>query len=494
MLKVAAETFAVMPRPGDEGQSLLRAKATAVFGPIKTTIFLIHGDQTSSCLITTHFMIEQGAVSNLIRRRVAHALDLSPDRVVVFSSHNHNDVTLTKEPICYGIPDPAAEVSEDNLTTAGGELLQSLLRAAEKIKDHCVPVQIAWAVGHERRITYNRKGRRADGSTYFMREEDRRRLGEDFCGDIDDDAPVVGFIGLDGTPICFLVQFTGHPATDYHPENPVVHGDFPQVACDDLSEAFGGVPVGFLQGCAGDSNSKGLLYLKPAEEKLQDMVRYGHYLGETYTQTAMELRPSVSDNLAILWRRVRLPFQGLPSSDSLRRQIAEMDDFTRRCAGGDETALTCVGLNAAIAMSPQYRAALIGPCRRWAQWSLEFHGNDCVASAPRYLDLDVAVIRIGDVAIVGLPCEPFLGIGRQIKRNAEMPLVIPCGYMNDQSVGYIPDGPNNGDLDYVSSFYRYTTSMLPYQDPAGDLLAKAAHEMLREATKTKLEDNRAYEE
>ena len=40
------------------------------------------------------------------------------------------------------------------------------------------------AVGRERRISYNRKGRRADGTTYFMREEDRLLLGRDFCGDI----------------------------------------------------------------------------------------------------------------------------------------------------------------------------------------------------------------------------------------------------------------------------------------------------------------------
>ena len=174
-------------------------------------------------------------------------------------------------------------------------------------------MRVAWNVGHERRITYNRKGRRADGSTYLMREEDRVLLGKDFSGDIDDDAPVIAFVGSDGKPVCFLVQFTGHPATDYHPEHPVVHGDYPQVACDDLSEAFGGVPVGFLQGCAGDLNSKGLLSPKPVKQKLADAVRYGHWLGSTYIRAAKHLQYAAADDLAFAWERVRLPFQKVPS-------------------------------------------------------------------------------------------------------------------------------------------------------------------------------------
>ena len=354
--------------------------------------------------------------------------------------------------------------------------------AARQIRKQCVPVHVAWSVRHERRITYNRKGHRADGSTYLMREEDRVLLGKDFTGDIDDDAPVIAFVGADDKPVCFLVQFSGHPVTDYHPEQPIVHGDYPQVACDDLSCAFGGVPVGFLQGCAGDLNSKGLLTSKPAEEKLADVVRSGHWLGGTYIRAAKHLRCAAADDVAFSWRRIRMPFRKVPSVRTLQRQITEMDDFLRRCAAGDETALNCEGLNVARTMTPRYRAALIEPCKRWAQWALDFHVKRRLASAPTHVDVDIAAIRIGDVGIIGMPCEPLLGIGRQIKRDATLPLVVPCGYMNDQSVAYIPDKANNGDMDYQSSFYRYTTSMLPYRNPAGDLLAQAATRMLHKIT------------
>jgi hypothetical protein len=84
--------------------------------------------------------------------------------------------------------------------------------------------------------------------------------------------------------------------------------------------------------------------------------------------------------------------------------------------------------------------------------------------------------------MVGLPCEPFLGIGRQIRRGSKLPLTIPVGYMND-NIAYVQDSPNVGDTDYSSSYYRYTSEYLPWKKPGGDLLARAGVKMLREISK-----------
>ena len=46
MIRVAAETFPVVPRIGSEGQSLTRAKIGNVFMPIKTTLTLIEDKLT----------------------------------------------------------------------------------------------------------------------------------------------------------------------------------------------------------------------------------------------------------------------------------------------------------------------------------------------------------------------------------------------------------------------------------------------------------------
>jgi hypothetical protein len=56
--------------------------------------------------------------------------------------------------------------------------------------------------------------------------------------------------------------------------------------------------------------------------------------------------------------------------------------------------------------------------------------------------------------------------------------LLTWGYAN-VSYGYITDGPNTGDREYMSSFYRYTKYRPPLRKPAGDVLALRAAEILR---------------
>lgn len=481
MLHVAAVTFGVTPEVGSEGMNLSHDRVTDVFSPLNSTLLLLDDAGMRCCLLMTAFAVGYARETNLLRAAIGDALELPPSQVHVFSSHNHCAVPFTREAIPLDTVLAGGCLDESELSAEGLQLLREAVNQARLLPARLQPAQVWWGTGHERRVTYNRKGRRADGSTYLMREPDRLRQGVDFNGDIDDTATVVAFTRTDGRPITYLTHFNGHPATAYHPEHPVVFGEYPQVADDDLSTAHGGVPVGFLQGCCGDVNSKGLLSGKPVQEGIADATRYGHYLGETFCQIAENLRPSTATGLALVSQPVRMPFKGVPSERVLRAELAEIADFLARCAVDDEaTTRRCAGLNFPETMTPHYRSLLVQPLKRWNEWALRFRIEGRLREAPTHVDLEVVALRIGDVGIVGLPCEPFLGIGRQIRQLSPLPLAIPCGYCNDSSVAYVPDGPNNGDREYQSSYYRYTTALLPYRQPAGDLLARGAVRLLRE--------------
>ncbi len=490
MLKVAAETFALMPRAGSEGRTLLGNTASTIFMPLKSTIVLLEQGDEKLVLLTSHLMTHYYRFSNILRRHVAAALGLDRARVLVFSSHNHCSVKLNRQQYSFGLSEHDVELPDEELTPEGAELVHSYVAAAKRLPNQLQAVQVRYGRGHERRISHNRKGRRADGSTYLMREEDRLTLGVDFHGDIDDDAFVVGFLNGKNQPVCFLTQFTAHPVTAFHCDHPVVHGEFPQVACDDLAAAFGNVPTAFLQGCAGDINSKGLLSTKTAQENARDAERYGHCLGETFIKIARELKPSERDDLDLVWRWVAVPFKDVPPAEELRARLAAVEGFLQRCAAGElDSTRACDGLNFPTNMTVPYRQALIAPVKRWLEWALSFHTQQRLDQAPREVSIHMAALRIGDVGIVGMPCEPFLGIGRQIKQAAPLPLVLPCGYMNDTSIAYVPDGPNCDDAEYMSQFCRYTTSLLPYRRPAGDCLATAAVQMLSQLAQTPVLEN-----
>lgn len=481
MIQLAAATFEVHARPGSAGRTLVGNTASHVFMPLKSSVFIIEDSGRKLALLTTHWLAHYYKFSNLVRSRVAEALGIPFDQVVLFSSHNHCVVKLNENQYHLGHYDPTESIAESDLTDEGTELMHGFIDNAVALDKQLQPVTVHYGIGSERRITHNRKGRRADGSTYLMREEDRLLLGEDFCGDIDDETFVIAFHDHNNTPVAMLTHFTGHPVTAYHCDAPVVHGEFPQIACDDLSAEYGGIPVGFLQGCAGDTNSKGLLAATPAEENAARATRYGRMLGDTFIRVASQLQPSTSTRMQFGWLPVTMPFTAVPPRSELEARLAAAEDFIRRCDAGETgTTRYCDGLNFPTNMTVPYRKALIEPIRKWLNWALDFHRNNCPHKAPTHIEIPVFATCLGDVGIVGLQCEPLLGIGRQIKAASPTAVTLPCGYMNDTSVAYVPDAPNNGDFDYSSAFYRYTTTLLPYRQPAGNLLAGAGAQLLHE--------------
>jgi hypothetical protein len=474
-LRAAALEFGVTPQADALTASRVGARAGAVAGPLKTTVTLLEDGALRVCLITAHFnSLKAANVSALLRRVVAEDLQIPVANVLLFVSHNHTDVQVCANQIeayeTYAAP-PEQGLSEPDLLPIGREWLAQLRAHAVRLPAMLQTVTVWWAQGSEGRITFNRKGRRADGSTYLMREEDRERIAVDFTGDIDRQAPIILLKNGQGQTVAALAQFTGHPCTCFHPEKPVVFGDWPQVACD-LVAAHLSAPVGFLQGCAADVNSKGMF-----RGDVELSTRYGGMLGESYISALSDLHASQRGGLDYAVETTRIPLDPLPSESTLRAEIAEMQDFIRRASAGDENTLGCAGLNFPRELTPAYRGKLIERVLPWSQWALQLRQSGRADSVPVFLETEIYVLRLGDVGLVGMPFEPFQGIGRRIRSRSPLPLVIPCGYTN-VSHGYLTDGPNTGDCDYPSAFYRYTTFRAPFKKPAGDVLADKGIEIL----------------
>jgi len=414
-------------------------------------------------------------VSDFLRSTIADDLRLPVSHVLLFSSHNHSSMSLASNPTLAHHTEELDKPKPD-LLPVGREFLDKLRSCAKRLPEMLQPVTVWLAEGREGRITHNAKGRRADGSTYFMREEDRVLLGKDFRGDIDQQAPVVVFRNMAGQPVGALVQFTGHPVTSYHPEKPVVFGEWPQVACDLLGQHLSPdspAAVGFLQGCAGDIASKMMFH-----GGVEMATRYGRMLGDSYVKALEDLRQSRRDGFDYALEKVRVPLAPLPSEEVLLAEISEMNEFIQRAATGDQNTLECVGMNFPRDLTPAYRGKLVEAILPWSQWALQLRKTGRADNVVKHLETELYVIRLGDVGIVGMPFEPFQGIGRQIRGGSPLPLAIPCGYTN-VSHGYITDAPNTGDPEYPSCFHRYTRFRPPLAKPAGDVVAVKAVEVLK---------------
>jgi len=268
----------------------------------------------------------------------------------------------------------------------------------------------------------------------------------------------------------------GHPVSAYNPEHPIAFGEWPQVACECLSDRLDGAPVAFLQGCAGDINSKYMLSGTVAQSR-----ELGGFLGQSFLQALNGLHPSELCDLMCRREPVDIPLAPLPDEESLRRDLLEIDDFTLRAHAGDSETLSCVGLNFPRVLSPLYRARLVEMVRPWYEWAISIRREGRVDEVPKVLPVEIAVARIGDVGFVGMPFETYVRTGLKIKREAPLPCVLPCGYTLVEN-GYIPDASACADREYMSSFYRYTPDRPPFRPPAGDAMAEAGVRVLREFT------------
>ncbi len=465
-LRASAHTFSIHPKVGtSSGHSQTGHKIEAVYGDLKTTIFLFEQGADRLCLITSPLGIESGRLRAACVNVLSKSLNLLPEAIVASSSHNHTipwldiDTTQKHQP----------GTSELLAWELGMDFISELKKSAEIVGNTLEPVTVEWGKAEENRITYNRRGVYANGKTYFMREEDRLAIaGEGYRGTIDPDAVVVLLKNRRDKPLAALTFFTGHPVAAYNPEKLISFGQFPQIAADKLSKHLGNIPVGFVQGCGGDINCKHML-----TGTIEQAQLLGEQLGETYLLALKALQPS--KRIGLQWSResVNVPFAGLPALKSLEKDLASIDDFIKRGNAGDEDTRECVGMNFPVALSPPYRARLVELVRPWYIWAIEQHTTANVKNLPTALPLEIVVARIGDVGFVGLPYEPFVKTGLKIKQEADLPCVLTCGY-TDGSYGYIPDASACDDREYMSGFFRYRRTIPPYAAPAGDACAEVA--------------------
>ena len=89
---------------------------------------------------------------------------------------------------------------------------------------------------------------------------------------------------------------------------------------------------------------------------------------------------------------------------------------------------------------------------------------------PRAFKLYLTGVQIGEIAMVGIPGEPFTGIGVAIKEAPGWKCILPCGLTNGQE-GYFPlrDAFDEGGYEARSSVYT--------GDVADDII-RGAHTML----------------
>ena len=93
-------------------------------------------------------------------------------------------------------------------------------------------------------------------------------------------------------------------------------------------------------------------------------------------------------------------------------------------------------------------------------------------NSPETIDITLTGVKIGGVALIGIPGEPFTEIGVQIKDNDDMDLILPVCLTNGCE-GYFPT-----ESAFAEGGYEARTSH--YKAGTADAIVRAAREMIAE--------------
>ena len=424
MLQAGAAMMDITPKAGTHlsGSVGEHRPAQSVLDPLYARAVVFQSGKKKVCLLALDLCIVTEQYSARIRRAAAERFGFDPDAVLVHSIQSHSAPSLGAFMLDPDFP-LATTRKTQYLTGAESDYCE---RAAEraigaigKASAALQPVQIGSGCGVRDKLAFNRRGVTRDGSVCMPWPVGHRAqpLGPTHLrymeGPVDPEVGVLCARTDDLLMVAMILHYTCHPvnvfatSSAYH----AVSADWPGAWAAGMQAAYGQscVPL-VLNGCCGNIN--------PWDPFDPDFIPDHRRMGAALTDMACRVVPSLifSDADALDWRVRRVP---LSYRDVPPQRQAEVDGI--------------------LSEHPQPLWLKDVPGRIDPQWynavstkSIEY----CRRRMPEF-QYEIQAMRIGPVAVVGLPGEPFVEgqLAIKIGSPAYPTFVAHCA---SHYVGYLP--------------------------------------------------------
>ena len=378
--------------------------------------------------------------------KISEATGLPAERIFITATHTH-----TGPAVCAPL---GMTASNETIDAYFVFLSEQMAQAAQLAVEDLRPAKMGFATGWApERVAYIRRYRMKDGSTYTCPPiNDPDIVGP--IGELDQRVHVLRFT-REGARDILLVNYGVHADTV---NGEMISADWPHWMYKTLDLALDGVNCIFIPGAQGDVGSTNV---HPTggdmndteisfdnEMKSPGMARFvGRALAGTVLQVYDKVCYTDVDSMAAVCKTVTVPANVPdPSEMPLARRYKELYEAGRE----DEIPYKAMQLTTVVAEA-----------LRMCEYE---HG-------PETFDLELMGIRLGDVALVGMPGEPFTEIGVQIKATEGFDMILPCGLTNGYE-GYFPS-----QSAFDEGGYEAKTSQ--YKSGVGEAVTACAKEILK---------------
>lgn len=291
-------------------------------------------------------------------------------------------------------------------------------------------------------------------------------VGTNPDGYVDRELVVIRIDDADGNPYAVLVNFQCH-GTVLTFENKLISPDWIGMVRKTIEQAFPGALALYLQGAAGNQG--------PVEGGTGD-VRVAHRLGSALGLQAAALamqiettrrEPRMEGYVESTAFAARQPWRVIGPRDATLKFVKQTLELPRRTwtpAEIDRMSTQVANAKKQVAEATQRGDA-------WQKHQAEARlrrDSDLLAKwtrppDPSPIKVDVQILRIGDIAIVSMPGEPFAEIGAAIKKASPFAYTMFCGYSSGTGGGYMP-------VESEFAHGGYEVEMTPYGLKAAEKL------------------------
>lgn len=360
------------------------------------------------------------------RKAVANAVKIPFEAVFIACTHTHTGPVVT----------------DSFVSTVSGKwqfyidmIKTKFADAARFAMADLAPAKMGYAVANAPNISFIRRYRMKDGKVRTNPGVNNPDILHPI-GEADERVNVLRFARENGDIV--IANFGVHPDTV---GGDMISADYPRFVRETVENAIPGTHCMFLNGAQGDVNhvktdafggdSNGLV---PMFDDCDRGYEHTKHMGRTIAGAVLQVYGKVNftdiDNVSFANSICKTP-SNMPSAD----QLVQARKFAKLHNEGKDDEIPFEGMELTTVVAEAKRMI-----------SLE-HG-------PEYFELPLSAIAIGPAVFLGIPGEPFTGIGRGIKQASPFDITLPCCAANGYE-GYFPmqEAYDEGGYEARSSMF-----------------------------------------
>ena len=367
---------------------------------------------------------------------ISKAVGIPEEAIVLHCTHTHTAPPLID-------PDMPAPLNGDFESVDPGKekayyefVRTRLCDAAQFALADLKRAKMGYGIGDAPNFAFVRRFRMRDGSVQTNPGVDNPNIDHPI-GDVDERVNVLRFDREADSIV--LVNFGNHP--DVVGGN-LISGDWPALTRDVVEKVLDRTKCLVCNGAQGDVNHVNVHprggYLNGMFHDFDDVSRgYSHsqYMARVVTGGVLQAFDKVQyvdvDTISCIRRTIQVA-----SNMPTKEELVQAEHIH---------ALHEAGRDGELPYSGMMLTTMVAEAGRMVK----------LQNGPESFPMELSGIAIGPVALIGIPGEPFTGIGRGLKEAPGWDLVLPCCLTNGNE-GYFPmqEAYDEGGYESQSSFFK----------------------------------------